>query len=643
MRGARAVFAIAGLLAAAYVQAAVRASLGSTQIGVGDSVQLTLQRDGQSDQQPNLAPLKQDFDVLSVGTSSSIQIINGHMSSQTQAQVILSPKHAGQLTVPPIDWGGESSQPLTLVVTNGGGGNGGSGASGASAAPSGSAAGGGSVAHAGAPVFLETQIDERNPYVQAAVPVTVRLYTSEQLYQASLNFPSDRDLLIQQVGSDAHYTAVRNGTQYQVVERHYVLFPQRSGSIDVPGDELDGQVAVRMAGDPFGGDDPFANLLGGAGMMNGTKPIRVRADPITLEVRPRPAAAGNGPWLPATDVALSATWQPPSLHVAAGDPLTLDLRLKANGLTAAQLPDVVPMLALPAGLKAYPDAPKLENGGQGEDVVGTRDQTLALIADRPGRYTIPALHLAWWDTKADQARSVDLPAQTIEVAPVAPGSANAAPPAAGTGSGASPEAGKTGGPPHATGGATGASNWLRGDLRWIALSAALALLWIGTLIGWWASRRRPAPRAGADVGAPGATGAGPEPKPVDATVAATQPGAAAGRAGAAPAESRDARPSPAKARTVFQDACRRNDADGARQALLAWAAAAWKEPRVSGLQALATRFADPRLAAALADLDRACYAGGEWDGAALAALLAELPKSRAASEAKDPPIGPLYH
>jgi len=595
-------------LAGGAAHGAVRAWLDNSRIGSGDTVQLTLQRDGQTSAQPDLAPLKQDFDVLSVGSSNSVQIVNGSISSHTDAQIVLSPKHAGRLTVPPIDWGGETSPALTLTVAN------------AAAAAGGNAAtaGGSSAARAAGagspPVFVDTVVATKNPYVQAAVDVTVRVYTTERLYQASLNFPGDSDVLMQQIGGDGNGSAVRNGQQYDVVERHYVIFPQRSGTLHIPGAVLAGEIAVRMRADPFG-NDPFANFFGGAaGLMTGTKPIRVQGEPITLDVRARPAASGTGPWLPAKNLTLQGEWQPGSLRVQAGNPITLDLHVTADGLTAAQLPDVSAMLALPPGLEAYPDDAKLKTAARGEVVVGTRDQSLALIADHAGRYVLPALHLSWWNTATEQAQTADLPGATIDVQP-APGGALAA----GTGS-AGARAGTGPGVTVAGAAASGATHGrgptlLRSGRRWILVSAGLGLLWIATLLGWWSTRRR------VPLGAR-------RPEPPESAVLAVPPA--------------ESPPSAARARAKFHDACRRSDAPAARRYLLAWVEAAWPDTRAAGLGALAKRFADPRVAEAFGGLDRACYAGAAWDGEQLAVVLKELPGPRARGAAPDSPIAPLY-
>ncbi|HUX74105.1 MAG TPA: BatD family protein [Steroidobacteraceae bacterium] len=613
-------------LAAAPALAAVQASLDKLQIGSGDTVQLTLTRDGQTDAQPDLTPLQRDFDVVSVSRSSNVQIINGNMSSQVQAQILLSPKHSGQLTVPPLTWGGEASAPLNLAVGKTAGG----------AAPADAA---------GAKVFLETTVGASNPYVQAAVDVTVRLYTALHLYQASLNFPGNGGVLVQQVGGDQQSTALKNGQQYDVVERHYVLFAQHSGQLQVPGAVLDGQVAVRLRDDAFG-NDPFAAFFGATnGMLAGTKPIRVQGEPIALDVRPRPADSGSAPWLPAQGVRLSATWHPDSLRVAAGDPITLSLHAQADGLTAAQLPDLAAMLSLPAGIKAYPDQATLTNAAQGDLIVGSRDQSLALIADRAGRYLLPALHLSWWDTQADRAREADLPAQTIDVLPPAGG---AAAPSTATAPGASAAAPAPAAPqasnPAAAAAASGASpansprSLSTDDRRWILVSAGLGLLWLATMIAWWFSRRRLPPAPAAGVAAATQSDASRRAAPAAPATSAVPPAPRAPAAAPPPLTAADA----ARARSHFHEACRRNDARAARRWLLAWAGASWPRAAPGGLTALAKRLAEPAAIEALQQLDRACYAGEPWTGEQLAQALNELRKPPTPGAAGGADIAGLY-
>lgn len=156
---------------------------------------------------------------------------------------------------------------------------------------------------------------------------------------------------------------------------------------------------------------------------------------------------------------------------------------------------------------------------------------------------------------------------------------------------------------------------------WILISAVLALLWLVTMFAWWRSRRsRTAPprATGADAGGPNTV----------VSQAVTPP--------VKPA-------SVSQARAQFREACRRNDAQAARRALLAWTGAAWPREPAVGLEALAKRMEGPEVSARLLELDRACFAGAPWDGAALSQVLKDLPTlaARTGAAGGDGPA-PLY-
>jgi hypothetical protein len=595
-------------LVAATATAAVRATLDTNAVGLGETVRLRLDRDDQASGDPDLTPLRADFDIVSTSSSRTIQITNGSVATHVQAIVMLTPKRAGQLTIPAIDWSGESSSPLPLTVA--------AGATGTAGAPN-AAAG----AVAAKKVFLETSVDPPDPYLQEGVHVTVRLFMSEPLYKAGMDFPPSNDALIEQIQADSHRTVQRNGQDYEVVERHYLVFPQRSGPLSLPGPVVAGQIAVRLRNDQFS-NDPFADLFGaGAGMMAGTKPIRVEGEPIVLNVRPRPAAAGDGPWVPARDVTLSADWRPDTNQLHVGDPVTLALHLQAEGLIATQLPDLSKLLAVPAGLKAYPDQAKLKSEQHADTVSATRDQTIALIADQPGDYTVPGMRLSWWDTRTNQMHEVTLPARSFKVLP-APPAANA--PATVAGGEAAISTARS---PSLPAAANGASPISRTLMLWIGVSVALALLWLATMLAWWRARRRrgKAPLAVSDAST-AHTGAADRSKPTDQAATAVAVAAAAGSAPHAPALIAPPPRNAAQARTQFHRACADDDAHAARRALLAWVAAAWPGEPIAGLDALAQRLHDEAITARLQELDRACYAGATWQGAALLAVLKDLPR-----------------
>lgn len=584
-----------GSAAATQAFADIRASLDSSQIAAGDTVQLTLERDGRTSGQPDVTPLEQSFDILGTSSSESIELVNGSASEKTEVVLTLAPKATGHLTIPALSWDGERSQPLSLTVT-GPGEAGQPGASGAASA---------------AKIFIETSATPDRPYVEAAVRLTVRLFTSEPLYHADLELPENSDFVVKQVGSDEDSDAERNGRTYQVVTRQYLLFPLHSGKLTLQGPVLEAEVAVSQPQSSYGN-----GFFGGPafGMLRTVRPVELHGDPVVLSVLPRPAGSVGSYWLPAHDVTLSAAWNPAQLSAQAGDPVTLDLDLRATGLTAAQLPDLSSLLSVPSGVKAYPDQPKLSDSAQGGELVGSRDQTIALMADSPGHYTIPALTVKWWDTQTNQPRTATLPARTLNILP-APGSSVAAtssPPAPASRPAPIPAASQQA--PAAVAGSQPTP--ARAPSEWEWISIGLAVVWLATLGAWlWSRRSRSPPPITRRDSAPT-----PSPSP--------SPG---------PHRALDA----SRERAAFRAACHANDAHAARAHLLAWAAALWGTTP-AGIGAVAARFGEGGVGELLRDLDRACYAGGTWQGHALAAALTELPASPLKTARPRDGLAPLY-
>ncbi|HUN77095.1 MAG TPA: hypothetical protein VMU40_21470 [Steroidobacteraceae bacterium] len=436
------------------------------------------------------------------------------------------------------------------------------------------------------PVFIETEVAPRDPYVQAAARVTVRVYSARVLYRSDLDLPAPPDALVRQLGGDDHGTARRENRTYDVLTRRYLVFAQRSGKLTLPGALLSAQILTAAGrSSPFN-NDPSSAPLGGSTYAYGAlsvavEPLMLRGDSIVLDVRPRPAGGLSSYWMPARQVSVTSAWHPESSEARVGDALTLNLAVQADGLPAEQLPDLSALLSVPAGLKAYPDEPKLENANRDDSLVGRREQNIALIADQPGRFTLPALKLRWWDTARNRPEEVTVPAKTLVVLP--PVAASTALPRA-----VSP------GP-----GGPGAIRWAVGDpWRWVSLGLALA--WLATLAIGYGARARPR---------------SPAP-PV--------PG-----------------PSASRCRARFLDACRANDARAARRHLLAWAGATLPSAP-AGLNGMARLSGNAELVRLLRDLDRACYAGGPWQGGPLARALHSLPPPQHGSPPRSSSLAPLY-
>jgi hypothetical protein len=575
------------------VWAEVRATLSRSTIQDGDTVTLVIEATGKDPGgQPDLSPLEHDFEIVGTSTSQQIQFINGKRSGKHAWQVELAPLHGGVITVPAVTVGSARTSPLTLTVTD---------------QPS-----SGVAAAAGEPVFIKAFVEPESgdSHVQQQLNYTLQLYYRQPLMNGSFEGPDIDKALVERLGEDVRYTTRINGVEYQVVERRYAIFPEESGELTIPAVVFNGYLRTgsgRRMGFP-NIDSMLDEFMNGMPFGGSGKRIRLRSEPQTVRVKPRPSDYSGNTWLPAAELDLHDSWtnDPPEFRV--GEPVTRTLTLEARGLEGSQLP----ALHFPdvTGLRIYPEQPVHENHTDGKWVYGSSSQSLAYVPSASGKLNIPEIRVDWWDTGTQRQRTVVLPAWEINVLPGAaipsstPASSPVAPPAV-----ERPE------PAAAAASASQTENGWQDTLKhlwpWLA---GIVLLIAGILL---LRHRDVRSRRHADA---------PAVVPVADTAPAT-----------GNKQQRQA------ALADLQQACSGNDPQTAARALLQLAEMEWPVDPPRNLEALARRLAagsEP-----LRALERALYApgGAAWRGDELWHLFRNgLLAEQADSVAADPGLAPLY-
>jgi BatD DUF11 like domain len=602
--------ALLAVAASAAWAAGLVADPDRTRLGANETLTLRLIAEGRLKGDPDLSPLEKDFEILSRSTSTRTTIVNGDMTQSREWVLELAPRRIGDLLIPAIALGNERSQPVPVQVV-----------------PADQVSPGGGPR----PLFLDAQAEKSSPYVQEPFTYRVKVYYRDPPRRATLSEPQVDGATIEQRGDDTSYTELVDGLRYTVLERRYLVVPQRSGPLRIGSPRLEAVVADGRAGVRR---SPFADLdeLLGGGVFQGMpampdlgsgRRVVERGPDLTLEVRPQPAGSA-APWLPAQSVQLADQWNPSPLRPRVGEPITRTLTITAQGATAAQLPTLD--AGSPEGVRIYPEPPSAEDLAGGGPPAAVKTLKLALVPTRAGTLTLPEIRLRWWDTVEERQRVAVIPERILQVEPAA-GSA-ATPPEPGPaplpaqGAIQSP----TGAAPEVADGASEseagsvASQGLKGARAqvglWPWLSLAFGLGWLLTL-GWllWVRRRW-------SSGASRTKRATVEARPGSSTAVLA----------------------------AVRLACERNDPRTAREALLDWGRARWPGQPPMGLTALAEHLEGGEATAVLSAIDRAIYAEGEaaddtvWDGAAAWALLEPLLKSTSSqsrSQGADP-LPPLY-
>jgi hypothetical protein len=357
--------------------AQVQASLDRSTAQLGDTVTLNLRSQTAPLAAPDLSPLSADFEVLGKSSGSTTSFVNGQRTVEYSYGVALRPLHQGTLRIPPLTVGNETTQPLTLEVT----------------APSASSQA------ASGPVFVEATIDPSHAYVGQQLSLSVKLYYTANLANASLGDPRIDGVDVSRIGGDTDYQAERNGRIYNVIERRYVLVPQRAGELTIP--------PIPFQGDLLDPNDPDSFLGMGA-------PVSAQSRPLSVTINAAPADWGSAAWLPARKLSLMLDGLPDAASpLRVGQPFNLTLSMEATGLPFEALPS----LSLPAldGATAYPDKPVTGNRADGPWVVGRRQQAFAIVPGKAGTLTVPAITVKWWNVLTDRAETATIPEHRFTV------------------------------------------------------------------------------------------------------------------------------------------------------------------------------------------------------------------------------------
>ncbi len=424
-------------------------------VSINESFHLIYKIDGSVDDDPDFSPLEKYLDILSRSQSSNMSIINGKYSSSKTWTLTVMAKQQGKFTLPPISFGSDKSLSYQLKVK---------------AASKND--------QAEAQFYSRLEVDQQQAYAQQQIVITQKLFSARNLSGyglGDLDF-NGSDVVVRQLGDEKQYTTQISGRQYLVIERRYAVFAQSDGLLQVSPVLAEGQL-------PSGRNSLFGSLGGG-------QIVRARSNALTIAVLPVPANVGVDPWLPARHLELTEQWPQNPPQFVEGEPVTRTLSIKAEGLTAAQLPEL-PALSVD-GWKQYPDQPLLNDIDNDDGVTGYRVEKVALIPTRSGEMTLPAIEIKWWNTLTQQVETARIPERKVQVRAATPAAVQAPPPAMARQAPVAPVTPQTesdrGSEAESIPALSAAAN---GWPRWDIVSALLAAGWLLTLMLWyWQAHRK---------------------------------------------------------------------------------------------------------------------------------------------------------
>jgi hypothetical protein len=367
----------------ALIQAEVRATIDRNPIRVNETFELTLHMNSAPVTRPPLIGLPAELEIVRSTNFYQSSTINGKTDVQAGWRFILRAKLEGIFTIPSFELDGKNTLAQQIKVL-----------------PPVSSTDVGDQQDA---IRLIATVDHKKVYVQQQIIYTIRLYRAVQAQYASLTDPAMEGAILERLGEDSQFETEIEGVRYIVLERRYVIFPQSKGTQVIS--------PVVFTAEVSDGAKRYSTL---GRLRSRTKAISLSTEAIEIKVNGRAQGVLDW-WLPAKSISMNEQWLPEPIVYRVGEPITWSYTVSAVGLTATQLPEVLPETV--DGLKFYPDTPTSTNQVSESGLIGQRTQKIAVVPTKAGPVTIPEIKLAWWNVKEDRAEEIVIPAQSIVVLP----------------------------------------------------------------------------------------------------------------------------------------------------------------------------------------------------------------------------------
>lgn len=321
--------------------------------------------------------------------STSMQIINGSVSSSQIFSYILQPREPGKISIAPasVEVGGNqySSNAVDLTVTKSSG----------RAAQQQSQQQEQSV-EVGDNLFLRAEVDRTRLYQGEQITVTYKVYTRVRIANYGINkLPTmtgfwGEDLEVpQQVNMT---NEVIDGKQYQVgILKKMALFPTQSGNLEINPMELTCQVQLqqrRKSNDIFDQffNDPFFGSAQTANVTIKNEPVKITVLPLPRNNIPESFNGAVGKF--------SLKGELNKRTIKTNEPISLKATVSGTGNVKIL---EAPKLNLPSDFEQY--EPKITESIQRSAGVisGTKTFEWLIVPRYPGEKKIPALEFTYFD------------------------------------------------------------------------------------------------------------------------------------------------------------------------------------------------------------------------------------------------------
>jgi hypothetical protein len=366
------------------------ASVNRNPVGENDQVIYTLEVSGSTSgfPEPKL-PDFADFRILGgPNVSTSVQIINGSMSSNKSYSVMLLPRKVGTFTIPAVSITHKGktyqSNPIKITVSR---------QSSQPAQQSGSSRKEEEITSSN-DLYIKAISSRRTVYVNDQINVSFKVYFRVPIRNPDfIKLPETVGFWVEdyEIPQNIPVTQeVVNGVQYSVAEvKKMALFPTKTGQLTLTAMQLAVNVVERRRRrDPFSAfdsffDDPFGRTVRKV----------IATNPLTFNVKPLPETGK-----PANFSGLVGNFRLQvdldKTNVKANEALSYRVRLTGSG-NLKSFNDIP--VGFPASFEVYEPKIKDDINRSGSNLASTRELEYVLIPRTSGQYRIKPLEISFFN------------------------------------------------------------------------------------------------------------------------------------------------------------------------------------------------------------------------------------------------------
>lgn len=413
----------------------VEAAVDRSSVTAGETVTLQVTVRGAGDiEPPRLPPLPQ-CTVHAAGQAQNVSIVNGEVSTSLTMTYLLTPRKVGTFTIAPVRVraGGReaASQPLQIDVTAAANGMGGGTPSFPSSLPHPSSPPGfpsvpsqvgvpsfprsfprpTAEPEGRGPAFVTAEVDTHTPVVGQVITYRLKFHHAAGVsLLRSAQYPNTTGFLAEDLPPERTYTKVVDGRTYTVNEVRIAMIPTAEGHYEIGAAHLTCRVPVSLGEDDFG-------------MLTTMTEKELETEPVAVDVKPLPAgrpqdfSGGVGRFTLSSRLDEAA-------DAKVGRAMNLVLTVTGEGnvkmVQAPRLP------AMP-GLRVSDPVAGTSVGTSGDKVSGSRTFTVVVVPTKPGRLTLPAVTMSYYDAATATYKTVSTAPISLSVAPGTASAADASP------------------------------------------------------------------------------------------------------------------------------------------------------------------------------------------------------------------------